>query len=176
MDTNSITSMYSAPDTCIMTPLTSETGTNPRTNCTYPTSCGVTAPPGSFGDRFNQQGGGVWAVQTYTNGVRAWYFPRNAVPAGVTVANPDPSTWGAPMMDFVADNCNVVQAFQQMKIIINIDFCGSNADAPNAWSGYTGCAQSTGVSTCSAYVAGNPDAFGEAYFLVNYVKTFTGQP
>ena len=163
-----------------MTPRT-ETGTDPRTNCTLPSSCGVTAPQGSFGDGFNQQGGGVWAVQVYTSGVRAWYFPRNAVPAGVTAANPDPSQWGTPLMDFVAQNCNVEQAFQQMKIIFNIDFCGSNAGGPVSdpnqnWNGFSRCGQTTGVSSCSAYVGANPEVFSEAYFLVNYVKTFTGQP
>jgi hypothetical protein len=80
--------------------------------------CGVDAPDGTFGNSFNQHKGGIWAVQVEAEGIKAWFFPYDGnVPSDALTANPDPSTWGKPVMNFAPDHCNIKTAFQRMKIV-----------------------------------------------------------
>jgi hypothetical protein len=50
-------------------------------------------------------------------------------------------------------------------------FCGAEAGG-KAWTDWTDCAAKTGVATCEEYVQKNPEAFSEAYWLVNSVKVY----
>ena len=80
--------------------------------------CGVNAPAGTFGSPFNQHKGGIWAVQVEAEGIKAWFFPHDGnVPSDALGANPDPSAWGKPVMNFAPATCNIKTAFQRMRIV-----------------------------------------------------------
>jgi hypothetical protein len=154
-----------------------ELGTSPRLNCALTAGgCGIESPSGTFGDSFNAHAGGVWALQLESDGIRIFHFPHSGtVPADIAAGKPDPTSaaWGKPVMDFMPNNCDITKQFVTLNTIFNIDFCGSNYE-DEAWGGedWTGCSAKTGVATCSEYVAKNPAAFKETYFLINSVKLF----
>lgn len=158
------------------------------TRCDYRgEGCGATAPNGTFGDSFNRNGGGVLATEVDVTGIRVWQFARSMVPESVKNESPDPNSWGTPVLHFVPKECDIRAAWTKMKIvsatrlgvhspsdgsqIINITFCGKYAGA-EAWEGYTGCRARTGVETCEQYVAQNPSAFDDVYYLINSISTF----
>ncbi|KAI4637939.1 hypothetical protein J4E83_000757 [Alternaria metachromatica] len=145
--------------------------TRPDLECMEHRDCGVNGPEGSFGQAFNDNRGGIWAAQVEDDGIKAWFFPRGHEPSGWDSANPDPNTWGTPVMNFVGDGCDIRNTFKKMKIIINITFCGSMAGG-NAWSGYTHCAAETHDESCAHFVATNPDKFNEVYYLINSVRVY----
>ena len=185
---NEIT-LYTKPAQCILTPPQRAIGEITKTNCFFDDGgCSVTAPKGTFGDSFNKKGGGVWATQIEADGIRIWYFARSDIPADIQGDAPDPNNWGPPVMEFVHNgSCDVPTSWKKMKMvssllthaliytnihkIFNITFCGDDADE-SAWSTYTSCSKITGVASCVEYVAKNPEAFDDVYFLINSIKTY----
>ncbi|KAL1656816.1 hypothetical protein SLS61_000612 [Didymella pomorum] len=136
------------------------------TNCDYDArGFEATAPPGTFGDSFNQDSGGVWATQIEAEDIEVWHFKRSAIPADVASDTLDPSTWGKPVLSMLPQNCDISKIF-------NITFCGESAGG-GARNGQTECRARTGVASCNDFVATTPSAFDEVYFLVNSVKTYT---
>ena len=98
------------------------TTTSPRTNCTLsssmnPAGCGVTNAAGTFGDEFNANGGGVWALQLESDGIKVFFFPRAEIPEDLTYGHPDPTLWGDAVMDFVPGSCKIEQAWSVLKIV-----------------------------------------------------------
>ncbi|KAJ4409660.1 hypothetical protein N0V91_002581 [Didymella pomorum] len=147
-------------------------GTKPGTAEIHGTNCDydargfeATAPPGTFGDSFNQDSGGVWATQIEAEDIEVWHFKRSAIPADVASDTLDPSTWGKPVLSMLPQNCDISKIF-------NITFCGESAGG-GARNGQTECRARTGVASCNDFVATTPSAFDEVYFLVNSVKTYT---
>lgn len=110
--------LYTGPAECIMTPQAG-TGDVLRTNCElYSEGCGVLAPEGTFGDSFNQKGGGVWATQIEADGIKIWYFARSDIPADIESDKPDPKKWGQPVMNFKpGGNCDVSRSWRKMKMV-----------------------------------------------------------
>lgn len=183
---NEIT-LYTGPNPCSME-ARKGSGDVFSTRCDYKGGgCGATAPNGTFGDTFNRNGGGVLATQIDVTGIRVWQFARSMVPENMKNENPDPNSWGTPVLHFVPKECDIRAAWTKMKIVsharhsehrasdgrqvVNITFCGKYAGA-EAWEGYTGCRARTGVETCEQYVAQNPSAFDDVYFLINSIRTF----
>lgn len=124
------------------------TGTATQSDCNNATNnnagCGVTgAKPASYGAAFNKDGGGIMAVEWRDAGIRIWQFARGAIPADVTGAAPDPSSWGTAMADFPSTNCNIGNHFKNQSIIVNIDLCG---DMLASTYGDSGCKLSTPFS------------------------------
>ncbi|KAK0629508.1 glycoside hydrolase family 16 protein [Bombardia bombarda] len=160
-------------------------GTDPRSNCnlggesggcsddvaTNYDGCGNTAPSGSYGNGFNTNGGGVYATQVLASSLKIWFFPRNSIPADITSGNPNPAGWPAPFLDAEksSKNCNVGNFFKKQTIIINITFCGSNIDQ-DMWNSESSCKSK--ASTCKGFVAANPSAFAQAYWLFNSIKVY----
>lgn len=93
------------------------------------------------------------------------------MPADLTSGSPNPETWGAASSDFRTSNggCSIADNFQEQTIIINTDFCGSMIDE-GTWTAVTSC--SSRASTCAAFVAANPSAFADAYWLFNSIKLY----
>jgi len=120
----------------------------------------------SYGTAFNQQGGAVIATEVTSQGIKIWSFPRSKIPAGIE--SPDPSTWGMPVAAF-AGECDIDTHFKDMSILFDTTFCGQWAGDPHVWA-QGACAAK--APTCQAYVQGNPQVFGEAYWLVNSVKVY----
>jgi hypothetical protein len=76
--------------------------------------CGVNAAAGTFGERFN---GGVWAMQIEDDGIKAWFFARGLEPSDIASDNPNPSSWGLPVMNFAPGSCDMGATFRKMKIV-----------------------------------------------------------
>ncbi|PVH95870.1 glycoside hydrolase family 16 protein [Periconia macrospinosa] len=130
------------------------------------TGCGVEAPMAtSYGTPFNANGGGVYATLWNNGGIKVWYFPTRDVPANIRNNNPDPNSWGQPIANFAG--CNFDDKFRDLNIIFDITFCGDWAGAAYPSSG---CPQQY---TCNSYVASQPQAFGESYWLINSVKVYS---
>jgi len=88
------------------------------TNCDYDVGgCEAIAPPGTFGDSFNQGGGGIWATQIEAEAITIWHFTRSAIPADIASETPDPSKWGKPILSLLPQKCDISKAWKKMKIV-----------------------------------------------------------
>lgn len=73
----------------------------------------------SFGTAFNQNDGGVFAVEWTSTAIKMWFLPRN--PASPQLANalslaPQPSLWGDPSASFQGP-CNIQGLFRDQKLV-----------------------------------------------------------
>ncbi|KAF2500098.1 hypothetical protein BU16DRAFT_601746 [Lophium mytilinum] len=126
----------------------------------------------SYGTDFNQAGGGVYAMQWTDKFIAVYFFSHAAnetIPKDLLSGNPDPSGWGTPLARFGGDGCDFTKRFKDLKIVINLTFCGQWAG--DIWT-TGGCAAKTKSATCEAYVENNPDAFSEAYWEIASLKWF----
>lgn len=48
----------------------------------------------TYGDGMNNVGGGVYAMDWRSNGIRIWYFPPNGIPRDIQNGKPTTSGWG----------------------------------------------------------------------------------
>jgi len=170
--TDSIT-LHTAAGCTIANP-NSQSGTNTlTTNCNQDnanTGCGVsTANTNAFGAGFNRVGGGVYAMQWASSGIYVWFFQRGSIPSDITEENPNTMAWGTPMATFESGNggCDFNTAFQNHNIVFDTTFCGG-------WAGGVWGSSSCGAlaGSCAEYVANNPGAFANAYWLINSVKVY----
>jgi hypothetical protein len=139
--------------------------------------CGIRASTNnSFGAGFNSNNGGVYAMQWDTTGVAVYFFPRGSVPADITAGLPQPDSWGAAQARWPAASCNPFEFFVDHSAIFDTTLCGQWAGSVWGLAGIPGqeqsCAQTTGVSTCEAYVLANGAAMQEAYWEVSSVKIY----
>jgi hypothetical protein len=100
--------------------------------------CGVEAKSAAtYGKAFNQEGGGVMAVELRDAGIRIWSWLRGALPADVSAGTaPYPSSWGEAFADFPSTECDISSHFRNQSIIANIDLCGDLVEG--TW-GDSGC-------------------------------------
>lgn len=134
--------------------------------------CGSTGNAQSYGDAFNAAGGGAYALYIESDRVRIWSWPRASIPADIASGSPGTSSsWGTPSSDFRSSSggCDVATYFKTQTLIINTDFCGSEIDDA-AWAAEPACAAK--AASCAEYVAANPGAFGEAYWLFNSINVY----
>ncbi|GAA5975934.1 hypothetical protein JCM11641_002842 [Rhodosporidiobolus odoratus] len=130
--------------------------------------------PTSFGEGFNQAGGGVFAVQMAETGISIWHWPRSKIPSDVAAGEPRPQTWGYPVAAWDGSTCDTRTYFSQLWITLNIDVCGRMAAKSATWKSSTASGPTCAAkyATC-ADAAADPAAFKEAYFDVNYIKVFS---
>ncbi|RBR07942.1 uncharacterized protein FIESC28_10456 [Fusarium coffeatum] len=134
--------------------------------------CGFNPPKSdtsSYGDGFNAVGGGVYAMEWDSEYISIWHFPRGAIPADIVAKRPDPKKWGLPQSLFGGSKCNVNDYFRDMRLVLNINFCGDYGGG--TWASSEVCSEL--APTCNEYVAKNPTAFEEAYFDVSYIDVYT---
>lgn len=81
--------------------------------------------------------------------------------------NPDAS-WGLPEFLITDDACDIPTAFQNQKLVFNIDFCGDTAGNSALWA--QSC--SSKAATCSDFVAANPSAFADVYWQIEGIKVY----
>ncbi|KAJ9157526.1 Tat pathway signal sequence [Pleurostoma richardsiae] len=159
-----------------------------------------TTDTSNYGAGFNAIGGGVYAMEWTTSAISVWFFPRGSAecdalsgqngtsltnsttptngitPANVTVSatnssssGVDPSAWGTPLVTFVGGStCDIESHFANQNMVFNIALCGD-------WAGEVFSQDATCsalASTCDEYVAANPSAFEDAYWLINSVKVY----
>jgi len=159
--------LHTSPGCTVPTTKTAETGNPGNGDCGVGggyTGCGITDPDSwSYGPDFNNNGGGVWAMQWESTGVYVWLWARNWIPADIKANQPNPSSWGAPRGRFTFNQgCIDSQFFYNHGIIIDNTFCGD-------WAGsvYPG-----GNDACINFVKNNPGSFSEAYWIFNYIQVY----
>ncbi|KAG4437287.1 hypothetical protein IFR05_007225 [Cadophora sp. M221] len=169
---NTIT-LHSAPG-CNINTAGSQYGTNlQHSNCNQDngnTGCGATTTTANaYGDSFNRNGGGVYAMQWESSGIYVWFFPRGNIPADITNGRPDTRNWGTPVVAFNGGSgCNIDSYFKNQNIIFDTTFCGDWAGAGAVW-GSSSCSR---FGSCQSYVGANPTAFAPAYWSINSVKVY----
>lgn len=97
--------------------------------------CGVKADDDSYGEAWNEEGGGVMAVEWRDEGIRMWQFGQGGIPGDVTDKQPNPNTWGTALADFPGTNCDIGNHFRNNSIVANINLCGQLTDAHYEKSG-----------------------------------------
>lgn len=132
--------------------------------------CGVQGPERSFGEQFNAQGGGVYALEVRPEGIRIWMFGRDALPEDVKAkTSPDPKSWGTPLADFPNTECDVTSHFRDMSIVVNIALCGDWAGQQGVFGAGQKCAGS-----CEDFVRDGEGRFDEAYWELGGFWVFQG--
>jgi hypothetical protein len=130
--------------------------------------CGVSGPEHTYGEAANNDGGGVYAMELRSDGIRTWFFGRSSIPPDVSAGiSPDPETWGYALADFPGTECEISTHFKNQSILVNIDLCGTWAGAVSVYSGQDKC-----PGLCSDHVATNATAFENAFWSFNSVKVY----
>ncbi|KAH6670716.1 concanavalin A-like lectin/glucanase domain-containing protein [Halenospora varia] len=135
--------------------------------------CGInTTDTKTYGTGLNAIGGGVYAMEWTSSHIAVYFFPRAAIPGDITSGAPNPSSWGAPMAKFTpsGSGCDIASHFKAHKIVINTTFCGDWAGQVDVFGPQ--CQAQTKTTDCKAYVNANPQAFVDAYWLINSVKVY----
>ncbi|KAI1828119.1 glycoside hydrolase family 16 protein [Xylaria intraflava] len=123
----------------------------------------------TFGDGFNEIGGGVYALLWTSNVIQIFFFPRTGtIPADIEAGNPNPSSWGTPTASFSGGSCDIDANFKNHNIVFDTTFCGQWAG--KVWGSDPVC--SAKATTCEQYVGSNPSDFQNSYWLINYIKVF----
>ncbi|OQV03059.1 hypothetical protein CLAIMM_08157 [Cladophialophora immunda] len=130
--------------------------------------CAVSGANNSFGQAFNDNGGGVLATEYGPQWISIWNFARDEIPADAFSGSPDPETWRVPDAHFMsADGGLLSEYFSNLRIVVNIALCGDWTDGDWATSECAALAP-----TCQDYVANNPQAFKEAYWLIGGIQVY----
>ncbi|KAJ1555937.1 hypothetical protein HK405_010218 [Cladochytrium tenue] len=175
VNTNNQMTLHTSPGCTIDTASQSQTGTNLETDCDATANsnsgCGVSDPStSSYGDGFNNAGGGVFAVEWISTAIKIWRFDRSSIPsdiAGGSAVSPD--GWGTPVAHWPLGSTCSASFFSDMQIVIDDTFCGD-------WAGSaygTGCTGGSGSTACEYLVANYPTRFTDAYWSINYIRTFS---
>ncbi len=107
-------------------------GHSVQTNCdvaaTGNAGCSVLdASAKSYGLAFNNNGGGFYAMERSSQGVKVWFWPRHAkgIPADVAKGSKtvNPDKWGTPAAHFPSTSCNMASHFGPHNIVINLSLC-----------------------------------------------------
>ncbi|CAK5272825.1 unnamed protein product [Mycena citricolor] len=153
------------------------TGTNCDAN-SDPGACGFTDKSAtSFGPGFNKAGGGVFALEFSTDGIKNWFFQAGSVPSDITARAPTPSKWGAPRMAIPVDQCSPEQHFKDIMMVVDTNLGGSFTEGvwsvDGAGGQATSCAKQTGFKTAKDYVLSQGHVFGDdAKWIMNGFYVF----
>jgi len=94
------------------------------------TGCTVQSTiPFSLGSSFNDNGGGVYAIEWTSTAIRIWFFPRDAIPPSLTSSFPNTADFGIPSANFEG-SCDIDTYLYNHSLTFNVDFCGG-------WAGPT---------------------------------------
>jgi hypothetical protein len=131
--------------------------------------CGVIGANNSYGTGFNANGGGVLVTEYTPDYISIWNFGRDEIPGDAFNGTPDPLSWRIPDAHFMSANfSSLAQHFTNLKIVFNTALCG---DWTNGQWASSDCAAL--APTCQEYVANHPEAFREAYWLINGIQVYT---
>lgn len=113
---------------CSMDVRRKATGKSLQKNCNHEENdnagCGVESEASGYGTAFNEDGGGVMAMEWRSEGIRMWQFARDSIPSDISGKKPDPESWGTALADFPSTDCNIGNHFKNNSIVVNIDLCG----------------------------------------------------
>ncbi|VDC02132.1 unnamed protein product [Peniophora sp. CBMAI 1063] len=111
--------------------------------------------------------GGAYAMYLSTDGVQFWFFPTSSIPSDLQSNSPDPTSWPTPSASYPASSCDPSTFFSPQEVIFDIDICGVFAGAPAVFN-----ATCPNMGSCLDLV-GTASNYNNAYWEINYVKTFT---
>lgn len=160
---------------CQITSDDDQSGTTTSNQCSLsagPAGCTVQGTPGSYGTGFNEQGSGVYAIQWTDKFIKIWFFPRSAIPKSIESGSPDVSEFGTPMGNFQG-TCDIGKEFKPQKIVFDTTFCGDWAGSVFGQGDSCPLTKGDGLASCIDFVATKPEEFKEAYWEINYLKTYT---
>lgn len=114
--------------------------------------------------------GATFAMEWTDDAIKVWSWTTGNIPEDITAGTPDPSAtaWGDPTLMVEKSNCDIDKAFANQQLVFNIDFCGDTAGSPSIFNATC----SAVGDTCASYVANNPTAFSETYFMVEGIKYY----
>lgn len=94
------------------------------TDCASGIGCSVQGKSGTYGTGFNQNGGGVYAMEWTSDKINIFYFARSDVPVDITTGNPDPANWGLPQANFESKygDCDIDANFPRQTIVCSIHY------------------------------------------------------
>ncbi|PLW58836.1 hypothetical protein PCANC_00258 [Puccinia coronata f. sp. avenae] len=174
LNTNQMT-VHSGPGCAITNPMSqSAVGNVLNTDCDVNASsnlgCGVhDRSNASYGQPFNQQGGGVFAMEWSSSGISIWRFARGEVPKDLqSGTTPQPSTWTIrPSAHWSSNVCsNMNDKFSEHNIIFDITLCGDWAGSAGVFNANNACS-----GTCTDLVK-DPTNYDNANWEIASVKLY----
>ncbi|THH09182.1 hypothetical protein EW145_g2200 [Phellinidium pouzarii] len=130
--------------------------------------CGITDwSRVSYGETFDAQGGGIYAMLWDETGIAVWYFYRVSIPKDILVGQPQPTTWTTPSASLSPGGCDPFQFFVNHSIIFDITFCGD-------WAGNTYATTPGCTGTCQEHLQ-DPTNFVNASWSINTLKVYSKQ-
>jgi len=152
----------------------------PSTNCSIIApgqarneGCPIVGPKGTMGPMFNAAGGGTFAWEWNTAGgfIRGFFWPAGQEPADIKSQTPNPDSWGLPYSKFLlSEKTCPTSLFQNMKIIINTDFCGQWGNLDVTF--HEKCPSVPADMTCNQWVSNFPGNLTEAYWSINRLDVY----
>jgi len=157
-----------------------QTGQSGGLNCSLDSGCTVTeTKSNSFGQGFNQAGGGVFATQFDASGIYIWFWSRANIPSSVTSASTSNSPfgslsdWGTPSASYpTSTGCNISQYFNPQTLVLDITLCG-------IWAGLSSvylpqCASQGTTQLCynDNVINAGSTGYANAYFEIKYVRVY----
>ncbi|KAM0750326.1 glycoside hydrolase family 16 protein [Meredithblackwellia eburnea MCA 4105] len=140
--------------------------------------CGVrSVSKTSYGQAYNAKGGGVYAMEWTSAGIKVFHWTKGSVPADIRQGKPNPAKWGVPDNFVASKSCNPFTHFKNLMLVINTNLCGVwgsgvwNQDLSYA-GGARSCSAITGFSTCEAYVRSQGKKLGQMYWTINSIKIY----
>lgn len=117
----------------------------------------------SAGAPFNAAGGGTYAMEWTSDGIKIFFFPRAEEPSDIASQAPNPDGWETKYLKaaWSSHSCDTKKFFQSHAVTFNIDLCGD----------WAGSAYPGGKSKCAEYVK-TGSHFKEAYWAINSVSVY----
>ncbi|KAH7112284.1 hypothetical protein B0J13DRAFT_461570, partial [Dactylonectria estremocensis] len=83
--------------------------------------CGQsTANYQNYGNSFNANGGGVYAMEWTSDHISIWFFARNQIPDNIKTEFLDSSAWGLPSARFTGGpGCNIDTYFMSNNLVFD---------------------------------------------------------
>ncbi|KAJ7684334.1 glycoside hydrolase family 16 protein [Mycena polygramma] len=166
---NNKMTLHTSPG-CVVKSKVQMSGTVDKTDCQIGADnagCGVLDhDETSYGQGFNQAGGGVYA-HTWTNdAINVWHFSRDKIPADIKSNKPNPTGWGTPTGSFVAGSgCDFSQHFKDHVLTIDTTIGGD-------WGGSAAGLKTAGCSTSISDIVKDPANFDAARWNINYIQVY----
>ncbi|KAF9527404.1 concanavalin A-like lectin/glucanase domain-containing protein [Crepidotus variabilis] len=153
-------------------------------NCTAASGCTVVeTKPNSYGQAFNQAGGGVFATQFDVTGVFIWFWSRPNIPASIQAAasSTGPFTsladWGVPSASYPSTgSCNTSEYFVAQNLVLDITLCGEWAGEPSIYLPQCASQGPTGICYNDNVIGPGSPKYDNAYFEIQYVKAYSLAP
>ncbi|KAK2463550.1 hypothetical protein APHAL10511_004301 [Amanita phalloides] len=117
----------------------------------------------SYGQVFNNGGGGIFAHRWDSTGITIWRFNRDNIPSDITARQPNPVTWPTPVAFWSSESCDIAANFYNHVLVLDTTVCGGWAGAAYDKSGCPG--------TCAEAVANNAN-FDTAKWIINYIAVY----